>query len=440
MPRIKLTDRTVAAKKITVAGGPTIHLPPSEGVVELWDIIVPGLALRIGYGGKRTYTVTTRINGQLVRRRAGTTDTHTLAEARDVARDILSEAHKGNDPYSKQAKERNSLRDQQEAARSDALTFGAVAAAWLNDPNRRGGANLKSRLTIEQRLAKHVYPVIGALRITDIGRSDIRRLVGEIAILSPVVANRVLADVRRVFHFGIRTDLLDASPTAGVDPPGVERSRDRVLSDGEIAKVWRGFDALGYPYGSVLKLLLLTGARRSEAAALEWTELDGGNWTLPAARAKNGLPHIWPLSTMARDLLEAVPHIDGSRFLFPAPSRRADGIDRPVCSWSATKMKLDRLVAEEEGEPVAPWRIHDLRRTVVTGLHEALGIQPHVVEATIGHMSGSARAGVAGIYNRSEYLEQRKAALERWGQHVEEITSGGKRGNVEQLKPRKRSA
>ena len=103
-------------------------------------------------------------------------------------------------------------------------------------------------------------------------------------------------------------------------------------------------------------------------------------------------------------------------------------------------MKLDRLVAEEEGEPVAPWRIHDLRRTVVTGLHEALGIQPHVVEATIGHMSGSARAGVAGIYNRSEYLEQRKNALERWAQHIEGITSGQKTGNVEQLKPRKRSA
>lgn len=447
MPRVKLTDRTVAAKKLTVADEPTIHLPPSKGVVELWDSILPGLALRIGYGGKRTYTVTTRINGRQVRRRVGTTDTLTLAEAREKARDILRDAAMGIDSHSKRAKERNFLLEQQQTARADAGTFRAVAEAWLNDTRKRGGANLRSKRGTELRLEKHVFPKLGALPITEITRADVSALVGTIAHKHPIAANRVLADVRRVFSWAVRNDRLDTSPAMGVDPPGEEKSRERVLNDGEIALLWRGFDELGHPHGSVFKLLLLTGARRNEVARMRWAELDNGNWVLPSGRAKNNREHFWPLSTTARAILEATPRIDGSEYVFP--SRRT--VDRPVSNWGWVKERLDKIVAEiaakEAGEAVDTdkhgldhWRIHDLRRTIVTQMNEALEIEPHIIEAVVGHVSGSAKSGIAGVYNRAAYLEQRKNALERWAQHVKGITSGQKTGNVEQLKPRKRSA
>ena len=459
MPRVKLTDRTVVAKKVTVAGKPTIHLPPSEGVVELWDSIVPGLALRVGYGGKRTYTVTTRINGDQVRRRVGTTDTHKLSEARDAARDILRDAAKGIDSHSKQAKKRNALREQQEAAKADGQTFRAVAEAWLTDSRKRGGANLRSKQRIERRLERRVFSKLGALPIAEITRADVSALVGNIAHKHPIAANRTLADMRRVFNWAVRNDRLAASPAMGVEPPGEAKSRERVLSDAEIERLWRGFDELGSPQGSIFKLLLLTGARRNEVGGMRWAELENGNWILPSVRAKNKREHLWPLSAMAKALLDSTPRVDGSAFVFPAQFKGRDPetgertVDRPVSSWGWIKWQLDKTVAEtaakEAGEPLdmgkhglAPWTIHDLRRTVVTGMNEALGIEPHIIEAVVGHVSGSAKSGVAGVYNRASYLPQRKNALERWAEHIKEIASGRPRktGNVERLKPRKRSA
>lgn len=454
MPKLKLTDRIVKGKRVTV-DGKTITLPPRKGIVELWDTIIPGLALRIGYGGKRTYTVTTRINGDQVRRPAGTTVTASLAQARDKARDILSEAGEGRDTYSKRTIQLTADREKQEAARADAGTFQAVAAEWLTDTLKNGGAKLRSKNEIERRLERVVFPAFGALPIGEITKADVSALIGSIARKYPIAANRTLGDIRRVFHWAVSNDRIETSPTIGIEPPGEEKSRDRTLADDEIRRLWTAFGELGYPFGHVFKLLLLTGARRNEVGAVKWSEIDGDTWVLPSERAKNGKQHLWPLSTVAQAILDATPHVDDSEYVFPAQMKGRDAkgertIDKPVTGWGAIKTRIDKMVAQaaadKAGEPLdmekhglARWTLHDLRRTLVTEMNETLEIEPHIIEAVIGHVSGSAKRGVAGVYNRAQYLPQRKAALERWAQHIEGIEEG-QSGNVEQMKRRKQRA
>ncbi len=406
MPKVKLTDRAIARK------------PPERGILELWDTVVPGLALRIGYGGARTYTVTTRIHGRQVRRKVGNTATHGLAEARQAAREVLIDAAKGKDTASREAKKMAAEQARIEAERTTANTFRSVAEAWLADTGKGGGAKLSSKRNILSQLEREVFPKFGAVPVLEIRRADVRDLVRALAIKKPVAANRCLATVRRALAWAVSQDKLDANPAAGIEAPAEEVSRDRVLSNAEIAKLWPAFGQLGYPFGPVFQLLLLTGARRNEVGGMTWSEIIGDTWELPGGRTKNNRPHIVPLSTTAREILDNVPKIDGSDFVFTINGRR------PVSGWGRAKERLDKIAGVEN------WRLHDLRRTLVTGMNEALNIEPHVVEAVVNHQSGGAKAGVAGVYNRAQYLKQRKAALESWARHIKGIVDGAAESNV----------
>jgi len=406
MPKVKLTDRAINRK------------PPEIGVLELWDTVVPGLALRIGYGGARTYTVTTRIHGRQVRRKVGNTATHSLAEARQAAREVLNDAAKGKDTASREAKKTAAEQALREAERATANTFRSVAEAWLADTGKGGGARLSSKRNILSQLEREVFPTLGAVPVLEIRRADVRDLVRALAIKKPVAANRCLAIVRRALAWAVAQDKLDANPAAGIEAPAEEVSRDRVLSNAEIAKLWPAFGQLGYPFGPVFQLLLLTGARRNEVGGMTWPEVGEDTWSLPGERTKNGKPHIVPLSTTAREILDNVPKIDGSDFVFTINGKR------PVSGWGRAKERLDKIAGVEG------WTLHDLRRTLVTGMNEDLGIEPHVVEACLNHLSGGAKAGVAGVYNRAQYLPQRKVALESWAQHIAGIVGDTAQSNV----------
>ncbi len=410
MPTLNLTDRAIKRK------------PPDTGILELWDTVVPGLALRIGYGGKRTYTVTTRISGRQVRRKVGTTATHKLAEAREAARDVLRNAALGLDPYGREAKARAARLEQVEAQRVEASTFRSVAEAWLADTGKNGGAKLRSKAAIESQLERDVFPALGAVPITEIARADVRDLVRGIATKRPVAANRCLSMVKRVLSWAVEQDKLDTNPAMGIDPPGEEKSRERVLSDAEIAKLWPAFGKLGFPFGDACKLLLLTGSRRAEVGGMKWSEIEGDKWTLPGERTKNGNPHLVPLSSVAREILDGLPRIDGLDLVFTGHG------GKPISQWSRPKEKVDKLSGVDD------WRLHDLRRTLVTGMNEALNIEPHVIEAVVNHMSGSAKRGVAGVYNKAEYLPQRRVALESWAQHIMGIVSDAAESNVVELR------
>lgn len=213
------------------------------------------------------------------------------------------------------------------------------------------------------------------------------------------------------------------NPMAALESPAAPKARDRVLKDAEVVKLWKAFDNQGFPFGPLLKLLLLTGCRLNEVAGMRHGELseDGETWSIPSQRTKNHREHLVPLPKMARDILKSVdPH---GGLVFTTTGKR------PVSGWSKLKRRLD---AETK---IANWRLHDLRRTAATGMAD-IGIEPHIIEAVLNHVSGT-MAGVAGTYNRAKYLPEKKAALERWANHVESLVSGRPADKVVSLHGRK---
>jgi integrase len=229
------------------------------------------------------------------------------------------------------------------------------------------------------------------------------------------MARRVQAYVRRFFRWCIERDILKIDPTAGMPRVGNGKSRERVLTDDELVKVWGGADRLP-PFGAVVQLLVLTGARREEITQLRWSELDGDTIKLEGTRTKTGAPHIIPLSAAAQALLNSVPRIAGSDFVFTTSGKS------PISGWSKPKIKLDATSG------VTGWRIHDLRRTVATGMQK-LGITLQTVEAVLGHTSGS-RAGIVGVYQVHDYAPEKRTALEAWGAHVTALIEGRTPGVV----------
>ena len=197
--------------------------------------------------------------------------------------------------------------------------------------------------------------------------------------------------------------------------------RDRVLSDDEIRRVWTATDGAG-AFNGIVRALLLTGQRREEVSGLTWSELDPAlsAWILPAARSKNGKPHVIPISAQMEALLRAQPRVMGTELAFPGERSLFSG-------WSKSKARLDRRSG------VSGWTLHDLRRTAATGMAE-LGVAPHVIEAVLNHASGH-KAGVAGVYNQARYASETRRALDLWGAHVAAIVEGREAdGNVTKLR------
>jgi integrase len=418
MPTQKLTDKVVNRK------------PPATGHVELFDTVMPGLALRINAKGRRSYFVMPRVNGKQVKRKLGTTVELTLAEARDKARDVFRDAARGIHP---KEGERRALR---EAERAQTNTFRSIAETYLEDKGKGGGANLRSRKQITRRLENDIFPQWGSRPITEITKADVRELVEGMANDRPIAANRTLAVVRRIFNWACKRDRLDVSPAFGIDPPSVEESRDRVLTNDELSRLWVGFDKLGYPFAPLFKLVLLTGQRRSECAGMKWAEIEGDQWTLPGKRTKNKADNTVPLSPLARKILDDMPRIDNFEHVF-STGRKGD---RPVSGWGKIKERLDKIVgqivANEAGDELdmkkhalPHWVIHDLRRTVRTNLPK-LGITPDTAERVLGHAIG----GVRGVYDRHAYDEQKRHALEAWAQHVETLIGVNKKNNVVEIR------
>ena len=357
---------------------------PTKGQVEYFDKGYPGLALRVSYGGGKSWVFFYRFNGRLRRMTLGTYPALSLGEAREAWRTVRAEAARGRDPASQRPRE---------AAAND---FNTVSQEWL----RRDQATKRSYPAVERIVIKELLPHWGSRRIDEIGPRDILDLIDGIVDRGHVtMARRVQAYVHRLFKWAKGRHIIEVNPAADLPKPGAEVRRDRVLTDNELKSVWLASNQLGWPYGNVVKLLILTGARREEIGQLRWSEVGDDSIRLKGARTKNGEPHDIPLSAEAGAILAAGPRIAGSELAFTSNSR--------LTSWPRTKERLDEIVK------IPAWRIHDLRRTVSTGMNE-LGVEPHVVEAVLGHTV----KGVAGVYNRAKYETAKRAALEAWGEHV----------------------
>jgi integrase len=399
---------------------------------EIPDTLVTGLYLVVTERGAKSWAVRYRHTGKPRKFTLGQYPALQLGEAREMAREALVKVAKGMDPAGEKAAASEAETAAREAAeRAQRDRFEVVADLFFErylKPNNRSAD--ESKRVIDRIL----LPAWGTRSVHEITRRDVIELLdGIVDRGSPIMANRVLALVRKLFNWCIERGILEASPVSGIKAPGKEESRDRVLSDDELVEVMTAADSIGWPFGPVVKLLVLTAQRRDEVAGMRWADLDLDRavWTIPASVAKNNKIHEVPLAPAAVAILKEMPRVGRGEFVFSTTGRTA------VSGFSKAKEKVDSTILEARrkaagkaaGEagadldtthPLPHWTLHDLRRTAASGMAR-LNIPPHVVEKLLNHVSGTIK-GVAAVYNRHEYYEERRRALEAWANKVESLT------------------
>jgi integrase len=411
--------------------------PPAEGHITLWDSNCPGFGLRISAKGRRTWICMYRVaGGPQVMETIGTMAViPSVATARELARASMLKAKQGIHPVHERQQRRVAA---QAEAEQQAFTFNKLVADFISKYHERRKHSRPSTIYTARRLLNRAVVAIGDKPVCDITDADIRKLVdtladsrlrtwrGESMAPASSEANNVLAQLGTLFRWAVKQNLVDSNPTAKIEAPfDSRRERDRVLSDPELVAVWQACEQTGWPFGKIIQLLLLTGQRVGEVGGLPWSELDVDHalWHLPGARAKNGKAHDIPLSDQAMAIIHELPRIDGSEFVFPG----RDSI-QPIKDFFAAKQRINSIVEPK----MAPWVLHDIRRTVATGLQK-LGIRLEVTEATLNHISGS-RRGIVGIYQRHDYAEEKRAALTAWGRFVDGLVRSDTRRNVVTLR------
>jgi integrase len=379
MARVPLTD--VAIRKLS---------PPTVGTTELWDGKLGGFGIRVSAGGARSFVLLYRIAGRSRRLTLGRYPTLSLLDARRKAQKALAELADGVDP----ARQRN--------AASNSFMFESVVADFIQKYARPKN---KDWVETERLLSREFCSHWARRDIRELERPDVAEIIdGMVKRGSPGAAVHALAAIRRLFGWTVERGLLPRSPVDGLRPPAKIKARDRVLTDRELVAVWNAAQTLGYPFGTVAELLIRTSQRRGEVTALRWVDLhlDDQRWSLPAEGNKSGRPHEVPLTADTVRLLNSLPRLHDV-LVFPA---RRNETDRPVSGHSKAKRRLDELSG------VTNWTLHDIRRTVATGMAQ-IKVPPHVIERVLNHASGTF-AGVAGVYNRFGYLDEMRGALEAW--------------------------
>ncbi len=443
------------AKQLTVASVEKIKPDPARRL-EIPDGLLPGLYLVVQPSGRKSWAVRYRYAGEPCKL---TLDGFVgLQEAREEARKALADIQKGpSNPAREKKAGRKLARERGEA---DHDRFDAVARvfleryakpknrSWLETARLLGlrpdrakpeeAENPKSFVAIKDGLAERW----GDRRIEDIARRDVIEALDEAVDRgSPIVANRMLAALRKLFGWATDRGILSANPATGVKAPSPELHRDRVLSDDELRAVWMAAEEIGWPFGRIVQLLILTDQRRDEVGEVRWSEVDFAHevWTLPRERIKTDAVHEVPLSSLALAHLAAYPRVKGrTGYVFSLTG------ERPVSGFSKAKERLDRLAlaalrrrAGERGArpdevTLAPWRLHDIRRTVASGMAR-LGINLPVIEKVLNHTSGTF-AGVVGVYQRHSFADEKRKALEAWGGFVERLVAEEPAGKVVALR------
>jgi integrase len=384
MPKLAFTD--AAAKRLK---------PPKVGQLDVFDKGYPGLAMRLSYGGKRSWVYFYRINGRLRRMTLGTYPALSLADAREAWRNARNDAQAGREPTRPH-----------DPTDTDS-TFEKALENWL----KKDQAHNRTRDSVKRLIDNNVTPVWRHRHIGDISRADVLDVIDKVVDRgSPIMARRLHAHLHRFFTWHTGRGKIPFNPMAHLPKPGVETRRERVLSDKELAAVWSATGKIGWPYGDAVRLLILTGARRTEIGDLRWSEIEGDEIKLSGERTKNGEPHSIPLSNAAKIVLQHVPRIVDTDRVFTT-----NGKSSLAGGWSRAKYNLDEL------SKVKDWRLHDLRRTVATGFQK-LGVNLQTIEAVLGHTSGS-RSGVVGVYQRHSFDAEKRAALDAWGAHVMALVS-----------------
>ena len=493
----KLTDAAVA--KVSAKNGRRTDYP---------DGLIPGLVLRVSPDGLRSFSLTYRVKGSVRKRRLtlGSYPIIKLGEARDKAREALLMARAGKDPSS-----------EQRIVNSRGLdTVENVIVEFQKRYLEAKGRAPNYVKNVRRTLEIYVLRKWRGRELRSITRRDVIELLDAIMDAGlPIAANKTLAALRKLFAWALTREIVDSSPVAGIEPPGEEKRRDRVLSDDELRVLWPELGKLGYPFGHFFMMTLVTGQRRAEVAGMRWEDVDlnAATWTLPRELTKPDRAHIVPLSALALDILAACKKVARGGLEQPPTYVFTTRGDRPISGYSKAKDRLDvrlTLIAAMKATPqpgntlqpiahsqlsngrvkiyarghepfgngnersvggiigirqgerwgfasitailsqsevearvlvpfaevrpsdvwvfgVEPWTIHDLRRTVGTGLGK-LGISRFHIARVLNHADSS----VTGIYDRHEYLDEKRRALDAWAEHLSNLVNvpGGKPGQI----------
>ncbi len=409
----KLTDRLLLS----------LQVPEGRKDRLVFDAQCPGLAVRITTKGTRTFLVqwTDRVTRRKVREPLGVWGSITIEQARSAARVRLGEVARGRDPVA----DRHEKRAAAEREKAElVLTLDALLSQWadLHLSSRRPRYAAEAVRSVRHAFAKQLSQPAARL-----SRAQTVAVLDEIvANGNPVTAGRTMAYARACYSWAEKRGMVPLNPFRNLPVSAATTERERVLSDDEVRDIWRAAATTSYPFGPFYQLAILTLQRRDEVAGMRWSELspDGCTWLIPGARMKNGKPHDVHLSLPAREILRKLPRQDGQELVFSTTGKT------PISGFSRAKKALDgtiMMTRDTVGRPgrtspaLVPWRLHDIRRTGVSTLAR-LGVDSVVADKLLGHQAAKLR-GVAAVYQRHDFADERARALEIWSAHVMEYVN-----------------
>lgn len=393
-------DLTAKVADLQLPLGKTDHIE--------WDDALKGFGyrMRAGAGGTvlRSWIAQYRRAGRTRRVLLGSAAVLTATKARAAAEKVLAAVTLGQDPQA----------DRVDRRAKDKHSFRSVVDEYLKAKK----ANVRGRtlIEIERYLTGRYFKPLHAMPLDAIARKDIAaRLVVITRESSSIVAASARDTLNAFFIWAMQMGMVEQNPVTGTIKPKGSEGRSQVLTDAELAAIWRACE--DDDHGRIVRLMVLAGARRQEIGGMRWSELDAerGTWTLPRERAKNKHAHTLLLPPAAWEIIHAVPRMANRDHLFGARAERG------FTAWGTAKAELDRSL----GSAVEPFVLHDIRRSVATKLAD-LGVAPHVIEQILNHQGGHKR-GVAGVYNRSSYEREVRAALAMWADHVRALIDGSEK-------------
>ena len=364
------------------------HLKPKVTRFEVFDALLPGFGIRVAPSGLKTWIVFGREGARRTRASLGRYPATSLSDAREAAVAALRSMHLGT-----YHSDRNTA------------SYEHVLEDWYSREQRKN----KSFKEVERVMTAFVTPKLKGKEISEVERRHLISIIDAVADNgTPTQAARLRSYISRFFAWSVERGIIDVNPAISLPKVLIEQSRDRVLSNEEITNIWKASNSLSPQFRAIIRLLILTGQRKSEVSGMKWLEVDFNEnvWILPSDRTKNSKPHLVHLSNLA--ISELSHTAKTSELVFTTTGRT------PVSGFSNVKKKID----QQSG--VTNWRIHDLRRTFASTTTEKLGFNPHVVDLILNHQSGTLTS-VAKIYQRGLYVKERKEVMDAWGKYIEDL-------------------
>lgn len=414
----------MASGNVTKSSVDALHAEERDAF--LWDKKLPGFGVKVTPKGSKVYLYQYRMGGRESKVRRYTIGKHGPLNpdaARREATRLAALVLQGDDPQALRQEKRKVAVELAFSSYLDHFAENCLRVDWKASADE-----------VEAMLRTYALPVLGDKPLPDITAQDIGAVLRPLRN-KPASRSKLFAVIRRLFRWAkSEGDLISPSPMADMEAPAPPPSRKRVLKDWELRLVWNASANLGYPFGPFVRSLILTGQRRNEVSDLPWNEVDKSEnlWSLPDDRAKNGEANNVHLSQPVLDELNAIvkrkKKADWPRsgFVFTTTGKS------PVSGFSRAKARLDKLVTKaNDGQPLDEWTLHDLRRTLATGM-QRLGVRFEVTEAILNHKSGS-RSGIAGVYQLHDWADEKRTALDAWARHILSLGNEAEADNVVQL-------